>query len=485
MTLRTRLLVGVLGIVVLLWLSGAAIVITQSRQLYGQLDRQLEAVADGASRGADQSAVESRDRAGPVSFGSVFIAAVQPNGALLPLVQPVNDPDLRPDYPAGTRYGEPATIGTVAGDATEVRALTFEAGDRLFLVALPTTDADESIRTLIVTQLVTGALVVVVLMLFSLWTIRHGLRPIRKMTEAADAIAAGAVDRRVEQPPGRTEAARLGRALNLMIDTTQNAEATQRRFVADVSHELRTPLTTLQGYTALYEQGALSEPTALDDAMRRINDEAGRMRRVVEQLLTLAYLDEPHPLETAALDVREILADLASDVGAIQPERNVEVDAPQGLTIEGDRDQIIQALTAITANALRYTPTDTPLVFRGLAGEGRVRLEIEDHGPGIARADADRLFERFYRIDGSRNRTTGGSGLGLAIVASITSAHNGTHGVSETPGGGATFWMEIPSQPSSESTASPRPPSSPASAPAVLATSSRSSSPAGSSDSAP
>ena len=179
--------------------------------------------------------------------------------------------------------------------------------------------------------------------------------------------------------------------------------------------------------STLYEQGSLSEPAALDDAMRRINDEAGRMRRVVEQLLTLARLDEPHPLERTTLDVGQLLADLASDVGAIQPERTVEVDVAAGLTIEGDRDQIIQALTAITANALRYTPPDTPLAFRGLLAERSVRLEIEDHGPGISPADANRLFERFYRADGSRNRTTGGNGLGLAIVSSIVAAHNGTH----------------------------------------------------------
>ena len=141
----------------------------------------------------------------------------------------------------------------------------------------------------------------------------------------------------------------------------------------------------------------------------------------------------------------------------------------QGLTVEGDRDQVIQALTAINSNALRYTPTDTPLVFRASAKERSVRLEIEDHGPGIAPAAANRLFERFYRVDGSRNRTTGGNGLGLAIVASIAGAHNGTYGVSETPGGGATFWMEIPSQPRVESIKTSRPMLSPVNAPAVSA----------------
>ena len=141
------------------------------------------------------------------------------------------------------------------------------------------------------------------------------------------------------------------------------------------------------------------------------------------------------------------------------------------LTTGWDRYQIIQALTAITANALRYTPPETPLAFRGLVAERGVRLEIEDHGPGISPADANRLFERFYRADGSRNRTTGGNGLGLAIVSSIVAAHNGTHGVSETPGGGATFWIEIPSQSSEASTATAQPLLSQANAPAASATS--------------
>ena len=447
MTLRARLLAGVLGIIVVLGLSSVAIAVTQSRQLYDQLDRQLEGIAVSLSQAAERPLNPGLQRSEPASVGSsIFAAVVQPDGTLVAFAQPVSDPELWPDYVAPQRYDEPSTIGTVAGEATRMRVLTFEAGDRdrLVLVALPTTDADESLRTLVVTQIVAGVLVLGLLALFSWWIIRHGLRPIGKMTESADAIAAGAVDRRVEHPSGRTEAARLGRALNLMIDTTQEAEAKQRRFVADVSHELRTPLTTLQGYTAMYQQGSLSEPEALDDAMRRINDEAGRMRRVVEQLLTLTDLDESQPMQMTTIDVGQVLGDLASDVGALQPERRVEVVAPAGLTIVGDRDLTVQALTAITANALRYTPSDTPLVFRGLAAQRGVRVEIEDHGPGIGPADADRLFERFYRVDGSRNRTTGGNGLGLAIVAAITKAHNGTCGVSDTPTGGATFWIEIP-----------------------------------------
>lgn len=121
-----------------------------------------------------------------------------------------------------------------------------------------------------------------------------------------------------------------------------------------------------------------------------------------------------------------------------------------------DRDQLVQALTALTANALRYTPPTTPLQFRAECRGSDVTISVVDRGPGIAAAERDRLFDRCYRADTSRTRATGGSGLGLAIVAAITAAHHGQHGVDSTPGGGATFWIRLPAastRPSELSTA--------------------------------
>ncbi|MFW2333945.1 sensor histidine kinase, partial [Ilumatobacter sp.] len=345
----------------------------------------------------------------------------------------------------GQELDRPTTLGTVSGDADRVRASTIVANGQLVLIALPTTDADESLRSLIIAEATAGAIILLSLALFVWWMIRHGLRPIRTMTEAADAITAGAVDRRVEQPTGRTEAVRLGRALNLMIDRTQEAEAQRARFTADVSHELRTPLTTLQGYAALYQQGALDEPGSLDDAMQRIGDEAGRMKRIVEQLLTLSDLDEHRPLDLDALVMSELLDDIAADIGAAQPDRVVTVVTDSDVIAHADGDQLFQALTALAANALRYTPVDSPLELHATAIDSGVRIAVQDHGPGIPAAEVPHVFERFYRSDKGRTRSAGGNGLGLAIVAAITEAHNGRHGVDPTPGGGATFWIEFPS----------------------------------------
>ncbi|WP_394935900.1 sensor histidine kinase [uncultured Ilumatobacter sp.] len=444
MTLRTRLLVGVFGVAVVLALLGISITVTQRSQFYNQLDGQLEAIENVISQLDDRPPVERPGDSNSI-LGNTYIGVVSPDGNLLPIATPIDDPELVPAIPNGQGLDSPTTLGTVSGDADHVRASTVVVNGQLVLFALPTTEADESLRSLIIAEATAGAIILFSLALFVWWMIRHGLRPIRKMTEAADAIAAGAVDRRVEQPTGRTEAARLGRALNLMIDRTQEAEAQRSRFTADVSHELRTPLTTLQGYAALYQQGALEEPGALDDAMRRVSDEAGRMKRTVEQLLTLSDLDERRPPNREALVIHDLLSDIAADIHAAQPERVVTVSADSDVIAHANGDQLFQALTALASNAMRYTSADSPIELDATAIRERVRIEVRDHGPGISASDVPHVFERLYRSDKGRARTTGGNGLGLAIVAAIADAHNGTRGVHPTPGGGATIWIELPS----------------------------------------
>ncbi len=443
MTLRTRLLGGVFVVAVVLGLVGVSVTVTQRNHFFNQLDRQLDIGADFISQAAERPPGERPG--GSDSFrGNAYVGVLTPDGNLVSIATPIDDPELVPAIPDGQELDSPTTLGTASGNADRVRAVTTVVDGQVVLLALPTTEADESLRSLILAEAAAGAIILLSLALFVWWMIRHGLRPIRKMTEAADAITAGATDRRVEQPAGRTEAARLGRALNLMIDRTQEAEAQRSRFTTNVSHELRTPLTTLQGYVALYQQGALEEPGSLDDAMQRIGDEAGRMKRIVEQLLTLSDLDEHRPPDVDALAMSELLNDIAADIGAVQPDRAVTVTADRDVIAHADGDQLFQALTALAANALRYTQADSPLELDATAIDNGVRIAIQDHGPGIPASDVAHVFERFYRAEKGPTRSKGGNGLGLAIVAAITEAHNGKYGVDPTPGGGATFWIELP-----------------------------------------
>ena len=289
------------------------------------------------------------------------------------------------------------------------------------------------------------------------------------MTEAADAITAGDTTRRVPPGPPGTEAARLGEALNAMIDTNAATQARMQRFVADASHELRTPLTTLQGYAALHtgrvgpavaggtttadvvasdpdpaEPASAAEVAEMADAMRRMGDEAARMRRLVDGLLDLARLDDLGVVSRDPVDLGVLVRDVASDLRVVAPDRVVTVDAPASLVVTGDRDRLTQALVGLTSNAVRHTPAGTPVWLMVVELPGAVRVDVADAGPGIPPEHLAHVFERFHRVDRGRSSASGGTGLGLAIVDAIARAHGGTASVASEPGRGSTFSITLP-----------------------------------------
>ena len=168
------------------------------------------------------------------------------------------------------------------------------------------------------------------------------------------------------------------------------------------------------------------------------------MSRIVDDLLLLARLDEHGAPTPTRVDVGEVLRDLASDMSVVQPGRPVVVDCVDPVVVLIDRDHLVQALAALTTNAMRYTDPDVEVRLRAVASDGRVRIEVLDRGPGIPAADVPKIFDRFYRSDLARSRATGGNGLGLAVVASIVSSNHGRYGVESVEGLGSTFWMELP-----------------------------------------
>jgi two-component system OmpR family sensor kinase len=270
------------------------------------------------------------------------------------------------------------------------------------------------------------------------------------MTITAEAIADGALSERVPAMDSGTEAGRLGEALNTMLGRIEDAfreraasEHRLRRFVADASHELRTPLTSVRGYAELYRAGGLADKAALADAMRRIEQEAGRMHDLVEDLLLLAKLDEGRPLQQRPVRLDQIAADAVRDAQAVEPLRSITCQA-EPVEIIGDDARMRQALANLLANARAHTPANASVeVTLRREGQSAV-IEVADQGPGMTPEVADRVFERFFRADPARTRASGGSGLGLAIVASITQAHRGTAEVDSEPGAGARFRLRLP-----------------------------------------
>jgi two-component system, OmpR family, sensor kinase len=190
--------------------------------------------------------------------------------------------------------------------------------------------------------------------------------------------------------------------------------------------------------------GAAREPGDVDKAMRRIEDEAARMGVLVEDLLTLARLDEIAETPHTRVDLGALAEDAVSDARATAPEREIALDADGPAAVLGDAHQLRQVLGNLLRNALVHTPAGTGIEVSVANGDGRVRLRVRDHGPGLPTGDADALFERFWRAEGGRERGRAGAGLGLAIVAAIVDAHGGEVGAANAPDGGAIFSVSLP-----------------------------------------
>ena len=353
-----------------------------------------------------------------------------------------------PDLPDELPPGEPVTV---EGDA-RYRALAEPAKDGgTTVVAVPLREADRTLSRLLLVEALVIAAVLALLAAVAWAIVRVGLRPLDRMADTAARIAGGELDRRVEDVDERTETGRLGRALNRMLDRLENAfrerEASERRlrtFLADASHELRTPLVSMRGYAELFRMGAARDRGDVEKAMRRIEEESTRMGALLDDMLTLARLDEVADMAHADVDLAALARDAVDDARARAPDRPISAAADGPAIVRGDADRLRQVLGNLVGNALVHTPPGTAVEV-AVAGNGsEVRLEVRDHGPGLPDADPDALFERFWRAEGGRGRGPGGAGLGLAIVAAIADAHGGRVMAANAPGGGASFVVALP-----------------------------------------
>jgi two-component system OmpR family sensor kinase len=354
----------------------------------------------------------------------------------------------------GTALALPASLPldrivnvTAGGAPYRVLAQRDPHGD-INVVAVPLRATNQTLHRLLLVEGLVIAGVLLVLGAFAWIVVRVGLLPLDRMGHTAAAIAGGDLSHRVETTDPRTEVGRLGGSLNAMLDRLEGAfaerEASQERlraFIADASHELRTPLASIRGYAELYRMGAASEPADVDKAMRRIEDEGARMGVLVEDLLTLARLDELRETPHEEVDVVKLARDAVDDARVTAPDRDVALHVERPATVLGDPHQLRQVLANLLRNALVHTPAGTPVEVSVTPG---VRLEVRDHGPGLPGEDPDALFERFWRAEGGRERGKGGAGLGLAIVAGIVAGHGGSVSAANAPDGGASFVVELP-----------------------------------------
>ena len=270
----------------------------------------------------------------------------------------------------------------------------------------------------------------------------RALRPVESIRAEVEAITGSTLDRRVGVPGSGDEVARLARTMNAMLDRLEDSSTRQRRFVADASHELRSPVAAIRTELEVAQRTAtLEEWPAVAD---RLLAEEARLEAVIADLLLLASLDEGAPLPDAV--AVDLATEAVEEARRRTPDRDdvvIEVDAPTAAVVRGSRMQLRRAMANLLDNAGRHARTTVRLSIHERGG--RVRVLVDDDGPGIPDADKERVFERFVRLDEHRARAgAGGAGLGLSLVRRIAEHHHGTATVDVAPLGGARLVLDLP-----------------------------------------
>jgi two-component system OmpR family sensor kinase len=325
----------------------------------------------------------------------------------------------------------------------DIRALAqmLPTGMGSVIVADSLEKVDKTLSQLRFLFLILGLIALITIAMAARWIIALGLKPLEAVEDTAEAIAAGDLSARLPAAKPDTEVGRLTTSLNTMLARIEESftarlesENKLRRFVADASHELRTPLTAIRGFAELHRQGAVVGEEKTKELINRIEKESVRMSSLVEDLLLV--------------DLNTLITEAVASARAAGPNHPIEIKLEASeIFVLGDSQRIHQVIANLLANARAHTPNGTQISITAMQGVSETTIAVSDKGPGLSKADQDRIFERFYRADPSRVRNSGeGSGLGLSIVDAVMKAHGGYVTVKSEVGQGATFTLHFLNQ---------------------------------------
>jgi signal transduction histidine kinase len=429
-TVRARTTAAAVLVVAVVLLLGAVALVVSLR---GVLIRDLETAAEQqAADAAEQLASGAAAETVVASGGEdAFRQVVGPNGRVVAASDIVaGQPAVASVQPGQT------TRASVAFDDDDfvVAAAAAETGDgELVVLAARNLDrVGESTSALTALLAVGLPLVLVVLGAVTWRIVGRALAPVEAVRSEVDEISAAELHRRVPEPARADEIARLAATMNRMLDRLEQAQEQQRRFVSDASHELRSPIAVIRQHAEV----ALAHPDRipLDDLATTVRAESLRLQQLVDDLLLLARADEGMlALEPRPLDLDDVVFDEAKRLRSTT-DLHIDTGGVSGGRIDGDPAAIRRVLRNITDNAVRHARTAVTL--RLVQRNGRVVLDVDDDGPGIASKDRARVLDRFVRLDDARARDDGGAGLGLAIAAELVIAHGGEIAVVTSPSGG-------------------------------------------------
>jgi two-component system OmpR family sensor kinase len=322
-------------------------------------------------------------------------------------------------------------------------------GNTLVIAApRPTTNFLNVFTDELLVPILEGGLVALLLALVLAYALSRWVAdPLQQVVLAARGFPAGTM--KPVQPHGPHEVQDLTRAFNSMVSRVESAQRSQRDFVANVSHELKTPLTSIQGFAQAILDGTADSPESRKQAAQVIHEEAGRMHRMVLDLLDLARLEGgTAEMNMSAVDVGALVRGIAEkfSLQAQKADVSLQVNVPDDLPAWiGDGDRLAQVFTNLVDNALKFTPPDGQVGLSAKVDQAWIEFVVADSGIGVSEEARPHLFDRFYQADPSRaGGENHGAGLGLAIAQEIVQAHGGKIGVRSTVGHGTTFTIRLP-----------------------------------------
>ncbi|MCT1563828.1 sensor histidine kinase [Corynebacterium glucuronolyticum] len=440
-SLNASLVILVLALAIVA-IGGTGIVVTAIMRdfTYSRVDERLIGAVNGWAWDvypAEEPLAHTRP---PSNF---YVQRQMPNGDLVVM----NDRDSAPDLSTIVTNGQPYTVDPAAGSNSSAywRVLAVRTGGTTTVVAQSLEEEQSTVKNLIKTQASIGLSSLLLVALIAILVIYRALRPLRTVESVAQAITDGDMNRRVPAWPQTTEVGKLACAINTMLEQLQDSlqksrrqEKEMRQFVGDASHELRTPLTSVKGFAELYKTGATDDA---DWVLSKIQEEAGRMTTLVEDLLALTRA-EGNPLDKQKVDLMEVIESLGTSLRVAYPDREITIGESEPLYVLADEEKIRRVFTNLMVNGLVHGGKDVSVL--PTADDTDVIIDVRDNGQGMAPEDLEHIFDRFYRTDESRSRQSGGSGLGLSIAKSLVEAHGGSLSVTSTKGVGSTFTVRLP-----------------------------------------
>ena len=467
-SLRNRLTVGVLVLSAFGFAgAGFGAQALLKDYLIHQVDRQLLSVLDGTASRLDQAGIAHDEDDDPQAARastplnrvptSISVTVLDPFGNLVGGIGGDLNSNQITEYVKGLLPGQVSAFGsrpfTIEAPGTDFRVATTVLPSSLgsVIVAQSLSDFDKTTHQIGVVFLIIGGIVLLFIAFASRQVIKLSMKPLKKIEKTAEQIAAGDLSARLENFEPNTEVGRLSTSLNTMLSRIEESFAARaesedklRRFVADASHELRTPLTSIRGFAELHRQGAVPEGEKTKELIGRIEKESMRMGYLVEDLLLLARMDQSRELVMTDLDLSNLVTEAVTSAQAAGPDHPITSDIANNVHTQGDADKVYQVVTNLLANARTHTPAGTQIHVSAYSTHEGSYVSVADKGAGLTAEDQQHIFERFYRVDSSRQRSSNeGSGLGLSIVDEVMKAHGGTVSVASEPGNGATFTLHF------------------------------------------